>query len=66
MEIKELRPHNTLEPFIDAYWEITCKKDDASINKVLPDGCVDLIINLGEDYHIECDNIVLKSEKAYL
>ena len=66
MKFTEFRPHSELSPFIDAYWDITCKQGVTSINKVLPDGCVDIIINLGEDFHIECDDVVLKSEKAYL
>ena len=66
MKFTEFRPHSQLTSFIDAYWDITCSEGVTSIHKVLPDGCVDIIINLGEDFHIECDNVVLKSGKAYL
>jgi AraC-like DNA-binding protein len=66
VKLTEFRPHHQLASFIDAYWDITCKQGVTSINKVLPDGCVDIIINLGEDFHIESENVVLKSEKAYL
>lgn len=33
---------------------------------VVPDGCVDIIINVGDDFYIESEDVVLKSEKAYL
>jgi AraC-like DNA-binding protein len=66
MKLAEFKPHSHLASFIDAYWDITCKEGETSTNKVLPDGCVDIIINLGEDFHIECENVILKSEKAYL
>lgn len=66
MKITEFKPDNQLSPYIDAYWEITCKGGEASIHKVLPDGCVDIIINLREDFFIESENVVLKSEKAYI
>jgi AraC-like DNA-binding protein len=66
VKLTEFTPHSQLASFIDAYWDITCNEGVTSINKVLPDGCVDIIINLGENFHIECENVVLKSEKAYL
>jgi AraC-like DNA-binding protein len=63
---REFQPEDKLAPFIDAYWEITCPEGITSVNKVLPDGCVDIIINLGENFLIECENVTLKSEKVYL
>ncbi|WP_257670290.1 helix-turn-helix domain-containing protein [Parapedobacter tibetensis] len=66
MNLTEFKPHSQLASFIDAYWDVTCKEGGTSIGKVLPDGCVDIIINLKEDFHIESENAVLKSEKAYL
>ncbi len=55
-----------MAPFIDAYWELTCKAGGTAIHKILPDGCVDLAINIGDDFLNEKDNSVFKSEKAYL
>jgi AraC-like DNA-binding protein len=66
VKFTEFKPHSQLASFIDAYWDITCNEGITSVNKVLPDGCVDIIINLGEDFNIESENVVLKSEKAYL
>lgn len=66
MKHLEFSAHNKLTSFIDAYWEITCEESVSSVIKALPDGCVDIIINLGDDFVIENENIVLKSEKAYL
>jgi AraC-like DNA-binding protein len=66
VKLTEFKPHRQLASYIDTYWDITCKEGESSMNKVLPDGCVDIIINLGEDYHIERENLVLKNEKAYL
>jgi AraC-like DNA-binding protein len=66
VKLTEFKPHHQLASFIEAYWDTTCKEGVTSISKVLPDGCVDIIINLGEDFPIESENVVLKSEKAYL
>jgi AraC-like DNA-binding protein len=44
----EISPHPDLAPYIDAYWSVQGTGDDRSANKILPDGCVDIILNLGE------------------
>jgi AraC-like DNA-binding protein len=62
----EHKPHNQLASYIDAYWDITCDEGVTSINKVLPDGCLDIIINIGDDFRNDYDGLVLKSGKAYL
>lgn len=66
MKITEFKPNSQLASFIDAYWEITCREGESSFHKVLPDGCVDIIMNLGEDFLLESDNVVLQNETAYL
>lgn len=66
MKFTEHKPHNQLASYIDAYWDITCDEGGTSILKVLPDGCLDIIINLGDDFHTDYDDLVLKSGKAYL
>lgn len=66
MKLTEFKPHSELASFVEAYWVATCKEGGTSMDKVTPDGCVDIIINLGEDYFIESENATLKSEKAYL
>jgi len=66
VKLTEFKPHSKLASFIDAYWDITCDEGVTSINKVLPDGCVDIIMNVGEDFRDESEGVVLQSEKAYL
>jgi len=64
--VKEFRPHSQLAAFIDGYWEVSGDEVQTSIDGVLPDGCIDILINVGEDFHIESENMVLKAEKAYV
>lgn len=66
MKFIELKPHHSLAQSIDIYWELKCEGDHTILDKVIPDGCVDLIINLGNDHIIESENCVLKNEKVYL
>lgn len=60
MQYTTLPPHPALAPYIDAYWSVKGAGQDTVINTILPDGCVDIIFNLGED------DEVMKSGKAYL
>jgi len=60
MQYTEITPHAALAPFIDAYWSVQGAGQEASANKIFPDGCVDIIFNLGEDAGD------MKSGKAYL
>jgi AraC-like DNA-binding protein len=44
-----LSPHSSLAPYIDAYWTVKSSGQDKETSRILPDGCMDIIINLGED-----------------
>jgi len=49
MQYTEITPHTALTPYIDAYWSVQGAGQETSSNTILPDGCVDIIFNLGED-----------------
>lgn len=55
-----ITPHPLLAPYIDAYWSVQSAGPVVSVGKILPDGCVDIIFNLGEDAGD------MKSGRAYL
>ncbi|PST84305.1 hypothetical protein C7T94_06205 [Pedobacter yulinensis] len=44
---RQVRPHPALQPYIDAYW--ISRSAVASSTRILPDGCVDIILNAGAD-----------------
>lgn len=44
----ELSPHYLLSPYVEAYWIIDDAKETKSFQNVLPDGCVDIIVSLGD------------------
>jgi AraC-like DNA-binding protein len=48
MLYKEFAPRPELATYIDAYWSVQGIGQTMSLNKILPDGCVDIILNLGE------------------
>lgn len=49
MNYKETKPHPAIADYIDAFWTTTNDERSAVSEKILPDGCVDIILNLGED-----------------
>lgn len=62
----EVKPHQTLSPYIDAYWIAESKGFESQKSRILPDGCVDIILNLGDDYKTEEGNILMRNDTAYL
>lgn len=64
MHYQEYDPHPELRTYIAAYWTATGTRQDGHSSRILPDGCIDIILNLGEDY--AADNLVMKNEQAYL
>jgi AraC-like DNA-binding protein len=66
MVYKQFRPHPALTPYIDAYWIVRGNQPIPRSYKILPDGCVDIIFNLGNDIPSGSGEIGMKSERAYL
>lgn len=66
MIYKQFNPHPALAGYIAAYW--TAKGDGIELKKekILPDGCVDIIFNLGADCKTANGTYTLHNEKVYL
>lgn len=62
----EYKPHLNLVDYIDAYWLARGNSLKLKIEKILPDGCVDIILNLGDDCEGADGTISMQTEKAYL
>ena len=66
MSYQEFRPHPALVSYIDAYWSIKTDKVEPAVNRILPDGCIDIIISLGSDFLTEEGGFTMRSGKTYL
>ncbi|MHA4809540.1 DUF6597 domain-containing transcriptional factor [Flavitalea flava] len=66
MRYRQVLPHRDLAPYIDAYWTITGKSTIAAAEKIMPDGCIDIILNLGEDFKTDNGSFLMKNQQAYL
>ncbi|WP_409994871.1 DUF6597 domain-containing transcriptional factor [Chitinophaga pinensis] len=50
MSYRQFKPHPDLANYIDAYWVVEGIRAQYIQSNILPDGCVDLILNLQDDY----------------
>jgi AraC-like DNA-binding protein len=60
MAYTSISPHAALASYIDAYWSVKSAGEESAVSKILPDGCMDIIFNVGEDA------ASMKSGRAYL
>ncbi len=66
MSYKEIKPHISLAEYIDAYWISEGEEKQGTKAIILPDNCVDLIVNLGEKYQTCNGALTMHPEKTYL
>jgi len=66
MSYIEIPPHPALKKYISTYWLVESDGEAAKRTAILPDGCVDIIINLEDDYKTQEGVILMKSETVYL
>jgi AraC-like DNA-binding protein len=64
MQYLEYLPHPRLLPYIHAYWMVEGDENMAQSEKILPDGCVDIIYNIGADFHT--DRTIMKYQQVFI
>ena len=50
MRYAEVQPRPPLSPFVECFWTLHGKSDLISAERILPDGCVELILNYGDRF----------------
>ena len=66
MGYREYLPHPSLREYIDAYWIVESENSFATTHRIYPDGCIDIIINLGNDFSTDSGGFTMMNERAYL
>jgi AraC-like DNA-binding protein len=66
MGYRQFDPHPSLSSLIDAYWTSTSSETSLVSDRIMPDGCIDIILNLGTDFLSENGTFTMKHEAAYL
>ena len=51
MQYDESPPGALLAPWVECYWSITSTDGPPGIDRILPDGCADIIVDLGTNPH---------------
>lgn len=65
MIYSETKPDIALSNYIDAFWTAQGEGNDLKAENILPDGCVDIIFNIGSDCQTNNGSFTLRNEKAY-
>ena len=66
MTYNQFMPDPALTNYIDAFWTAKGHGKELVTEKILPDGCVDLILNLGHDCKTDNTKFTMQNGKVYL
>lgn len=66
MKFSQVNPDKSLASYIDAYWTAKGDSINTVTEKILPDGCIDIIFNLGSDCLTDNGAFNMQSEKVCL
>lgn len=66
MEYKIAKPYKELEPFIHFYWELKGNESGKQRERVFPDGCAGIILNLGNKCLTDNGRNALEFGKTYV
>ena len=66
MKYSQVNPDKSLTAYIDAYWTASGDSTNAVTEKILPDGCIDIIFNLGSDCITDNGKFNMQSERVCL
>lgn len=67
MSYQQFKPHPALQHCIDVYWMVTSGVAEGTVtSRILPDGCVDIICNLGSPVTSSRENSVMAPDHVYL
>jgi AraC-like DNA-binding protein len=64
MPFEYFNPSADLSRYIHSYW--TLRGDDETYDVLYPDACVDVVVNMGERYDTNINNVILESQRVYL
>ncbi|MGB4775486.1 MAG: helix-turn-helix transcriptional regulator [Daejeonella sp.] len=66
MEYKKIKPYKELDPFIHFYWELKGGKLERQRERVFPDGCAGIIINLGSPCLTDNGSVSMEFGETYV
>lgn len=66
MKYKKIKPYKALESFIHFYWELKGKEVERQWERVFPDGCAGIVMNLGDSCLTDNGSVSMQFGKTYV
>ena len=66
MKYKKIKPYKELEPFIHFYWELKGNEVERQWERVFPDGCAGIVMNLGDACLTDNGSTKMEFGKTYI
>ncbi|MCM4165341.1 MULTISPECIES: helix-turn-helix domain-containing protein [unclassified Arenibacter] len=66
MKYKIIKPYRELEPFIHFYWELKGNELESQRERVFPDGCSGILMNLGDNCLTDNGSVLMEFGKTYV
>lgn len=66
MKYEKVKPYRELEPFIHFYWELKGNELGTQWERVFPDGCAGIVINLGDTCLTDNGSASMEFGKTYV
>ncbi|SJN50056.1 helix-turn-helix transcriptional regulator [Sphingobacterium sp. JB170] len=66
MEYRKIKPYNDLKSFIHFYWELKGNQHNKQWERVFPDGCAGIVMNLGVNCLTDNGSFYMEFGKTYV
>jgi AraC-like DNA-binding protein len=66
MKYNIVKPYKELEPFIHFYWELKGNELERQWERVFPDGCAGIVMNLGDTCLTDNGSVLMEFGKTYV
>lgn len=66
MKYKKIKPYKELDPFIHFYWELKGNELEKQWERVFPDGCAGIVMNLGDTCLTDNGSVSMNFGKTYV
>ncbi|SHG44627.1 Helix-turn-helix domain-containing protein [Fodinibius roseus] len=66
MKYKEIQPSTALDPYIHSFWQLKGEENDRQWERIFPDGCPGLVINLGDTCVTDNGVVTMDFAKTYV